>query len=82
MPKTTVDPYVLFLVTAAMFIDGSKIPRIVLCRIPQGTFIASLNPIGQVVSEKNSLEKLLTTTDNNNGCQLIAIAHMALSQAS
>ena len=35
----------LFLVTAAMFFNRSKIPTRVLCRIPQGTFIPSLVPM-------------------------------------
>ena len=61
--KLLSDPYVLILVMAAMFSDRSKIPMTVLCRIPQGTFIPSLVTIGQVVSEKKSFEKLLTTTD-------------------
>ena len=56
------DPYVLFLVKVAIFFDRSKIPSSVLCTIPQGTFIPSLVPIDQVVSEEKSFEKLLTTT--------------------
>ena len=76
--KLLSGPYVLFSVTAAMFFDGSKITTSVLCTIPQGTFI----PIGQVVSEKKSFEKLLTTTDNDDGCQVIAIAHIAFSKVS
>ena len=35
-----------------MFFDGSKLPTSVLWRIPQGTFILSLVPIGQVVSDQ------------------------------
>ena len=50
--KLLSDPFVLFLVTAAMFFDGSKIPTTVLCTIPQGTFIPSSVPLGQVVSEE------------------------------
>ena len=56
MWKTTVWPFVLFLVMEPMFFDGAKIPTIVQCRIPQETFIPSLVPIGQVVSEKKSLK--------------------------
>ena len=48
------DPYVLFLVTAAMSFKESKIPTPILCRIHQGTFIPSLVSIGQVVSEEKS----------------------------
>ena len=68
----------------AMFFNGSKIPIPVLCRITQGTFILSSVPIGQVVSEEKSFEKLLTaTTDNDdNGCQVMAIAHMAFGQVN
>ena len=54
------DPYVLFLVTVAMFFNGSKIPTSVLCRLPQGTFIPIFVPIDQMVSEKKSFEKLFT----------------------
>ena len=50
--KLLSEPYVLFLVTAAMFFDPSKISTSVLCSTPQGTFIPSLISIGQVVSEK------------------------------
>jgi len=32
--KLLFDPYGLFLVTVAMFVDRSKIPTSVLCRIP------------------------------------------------
>ena len=49
--KLLSDPYVLFLVTVAMFFDRIKIPTPVLCRIPQGTFKPGLVSIGQVVSE-------------------------------
>ena len=57
MRKLLSDPYVLFLVTAAMYFDRSKIPKPALCRIPYGTFITSLVLIGQVMSEKKSLKK-------------------------
>ena len=43
----------------------------VLCRIPQGTFIPSLRPIGQVVSEEKSFEKLFN--DDDDGRQVMAI---------
>ena len=52
--KLLFDPYVVFLVTVAMFVDESKIPTSVLSRIPQGTFIPSLVLISQVVSEKKN----------------------------
>ena len=52
--KLLSNPYVLFIVKAAMFFDGSKIPTLFLCRIPQGTFISSLVQIGRVVSEEKS----------------------------
>ena len=61
--KLLSDRDVLFLVTVAMFFDGSQIPTSGLCTIPQGPFIPNLVPIGRVVSEEKSFEKLLTTTD-------------------
>ena len=67
--KVQSDPYVLFLVMAAMFFDRSKIPTPVLCRISQETFKPSLVQIGQVVSEEKSFEKLLTTTTDDNDKQ-------------
>ena len=79
--KTLSDPYVLFSVTAAMFFNGSKISTPVLCRIPQGTFIPSLFQIGQVVPKEKSFEKLLTMTDDD-GCQVMAIAHMSFGWVS
>ena len=60
--KILSDPYVLFLVMAVMFFDRSKIPKSVLCRIPQGTFIPSLIPIGQVVSEVKYFFNFISTT--------------------
>ena len=51
------DPYVIFLVTAAMFFNGSRIPPLVLFKIPQGTFITTLVYVGHVVSEKNSFRR-------------------------
>ena len=76
--KLLSDPYVLFLVTgnSSQFFDESKIPTSVLCRIPEGTFIPSLVPTGQVLSEEKSFEKLLMDDIDNGGCQVIAIAHM------
>ena len=46
----------------------------------QETFIPSLVPIGQVVSEEKTFEKLLMMMDNNDdndGHQVMAIAHTA-----
>ena len=75
--KLLSDPYVLFVVTAAI----PKIPTSVLYRIPQGTFIPRLDPIGQVVREEKSFEKLLTTKiDAYDGHQVMAIAHMAFGR--
>ena len=54
--KLLSDLFVLFLVTMAMFFDGSKIPTSVLCRIPQGILIRSLVPMGQIVSEEKIFE--------------------------
>ena len=51
-------PYVLFLVMAAIFFEESKIPAPILRRISQRTFILSLVPIGQEVSEKKSFERV------------------------
>ena len=56
--KLMSDPYVLFLVMAAMFFDESKIPTSILCRISQETFIPSLVLIGPVVSEKGYLKEI------------------------
>ena len=42
---------------AAMFFNRSKMPKLVLFRIPQGTFLPSLVPSGQVVSEKKIFER-------------------------
>ena len=64
-----------------MFFDGSKIPTTVLSRIPNGSFIQNLVPIGQAVSEEKSFEKLLLTMDNDRR-QVMAIAYMALGQVS
>ena len=51
----------------AMFFDGSNIPTSVLCKIPQGTFIPTLVPIGQAVSEEKGFGKLLMMmTDNDD----------------
>ena len=41
MPKISADPYILFLVTAAMVSDSSKIPTSVLCGILYGTFMST-----------------------------------------
>ena len=55
--KLLSDPYVLFLVMAAMFFDKSKILTTVLCRIPQGSFMLSLVSYGKVVSEEKIFER-------------------------
>ena len=55
--KLLSDPYVLFLVTMAMFFDVSKILTPVICMIPQRTFIPSFVPIGLVVSEEKNFER-------------------------
>ena len=60
--KTTVWPLCPILVTAAMLLNCLKIPTYPLCRIPQGTFMPSLVPISQVVSEGKRFKKLITTT--------------------
>ena len=67
-----------------MFFDGSKLPTLIICRIPQNPFKISFVLIGQVVSEENIfLEKLLTTDDDDDdGLQVMAIAHMAFGQLS
>ena len=46
------DPYGLFFVPAAMFVDTSNFPKSVLDSIPKGSFILSLVLIGPVVSEE------------------------------
>ena len=56
-----------------------------MCKIPQETFILSLIPIGQVVSEEKIFEKfLMDDGDDNDGDerQVMAIAHMAFGQMS
>ena len=72
--KPLSDPYIIFLVRAYTFFDGSKIFKSVLCKISKGTFIRTLVQIGQVVSEekiferyniKNS-EKTLKKDNNSN----------------
>ena len=55
--KKTSDPFVLFLVTTAMFFYRSKIPTSVLCRISQRTFTPNLVQIGQVMSEEKIFER-------------------------
>ena len=58
-----------------MFFNKSKIPTSGLYRISQETFILSLIPVGQVLSEEKTSEKLLTKTmdnDNNRG-QVMAL---------
>ena len=55
--KLLSDPYVLFLVMVAMFFNRSKILISVLCMTPQGTFIPSLVPIGQEVTEEKIFER-------------------------
>ena len=50
--KLHFDAYVLFLVTADIFFNRSKIPTFLLSRINQETFISSLVPIGQVASKE------------------------------
>ena len=56
MKKLLSDPLLLCLVTTVMIFDGSKIAKSVPFRIPQGTFIPSLVPIGPAVSEKTIFE--------------------------
>ena len=55
--KLLSDLHVLFLVRAAMFFDGSKISKSVLCRIPQGTLVSSLVSNDEVVSEEKIFER-------------------------
>ena len=57
MRKTNVWTLFSMLVMAAMFFNRSNYPTSVLCRIPQDTFIPSLVPIGQVVSEEKIFER-------------------------
>ena len=63
MWKTTVWPYVPFLVTAAMFFDRSKISTTVLCS-KEKSFVK--------LTEKKSFDKLLmmTTTMTDSTCWL------------
>ena len=53
--KLQSDPYVLILVTVAMFFHGSKIPKVILCKTPLGTIKPSLKPVSLVVSEEKIL---------------------------
>ena len=82
--KLQSDPYVLFLITVAMFFDKTKIPTSVLCRTNQGTFIPSLILMCQVVSEEKSFVQLLMTTtdDDDNGRKVMAMAPMAFGKVS
>ena len=62
MQKTTVESQCSIFSNGGHVFNGSEIHTPVLCRIPHGTFIPSLVPFGQVVSEEKSFEKLLMTT--------------------
>ena len=62
--KLLSDLYALFLVTVALFFDGPKTPKSVLCMIPLGTFIPSLVSIGKVVSEEKIFERNKTKNSN------------------
>ena len=55
--KLLSDPYVLFLVMAAMFFDVSKILTPILCRIHQGIFVPSLVSTEQIMSEEKIFER-------------------------
>ena len=68
------DLYVLFLVTAAMFFDGSKIPTSVLWRTLKRTLVLSLVKIYLVLSENWEFRKIVT----DDGRQVMAIVRMAL----
>ena len=66
--------HVLFLVTAAMFFNRSKIHMVILCRILYGTDIKSAMQICYVDSEKKMLEEIINDDD---GREMMAIAHLA-----
>ena len=82
MQKLLTDLYVLFFVTVAMFFYKSKISTSVLSRIHKETFILSLAIFGPVVSEEKSFEKLITTMDNDDKHQVMAITHMDYGEVS
>ena len=58
--KRAILPYVLFLVTAAMFVGRMELNEEVLYRILHRCFLPSLAPFGQAVSE----EKIFLTLAN------------------
>ena len=58
--KRVILPYVLFLVTAAMFVGRMQLNEEVLLRILHRCFLPSLAPFGQTVSE----EKIFLTLAN------------------
>ena len=58
--KRAILPYVLFLVTAAMFVGRMELNEEVLYRILHRGFLPSLAPFGQAVSE----EKIFLTLAN------------------
>ena len=66
MRETTVRPLCYIFSNGGHVFQRINNPHIV-CRIPQGTYITNLVPIGQVVSEEKSFEKLITTTDDVDG---------------
>ena len=66
------DPYILFLVTAAMFLNRSKIQTVVLCKILKGTAIISFMQIYSVASEEKMFEEIVNN-DDDNGRQMMAI---------
>ena len=51
--KRAILPYVLFLVTAAMFVGRMELNEEVLLRILHRCFLPSLAPFGQALSEEN-----------------------------
>ena len=73
------DPYVLFLVMAAMFfhesLNKSKIKRVILCRILVETAIFSFIQIHSVIPEEKMFEEIVN--DENDRRQVTAKAHMA-----
>ena len=83
--KLLSDPYVQFLQQWPCFSTDQKSPHQSYAGYPKKTFILSLLPFGQVVSEEKSLEKLLMmmTDDDDDGHKVMAIAqaHIA-SQVS
>ena len=73
------DPYVLFLVTASIFLTDQKSKRSFCAGYSKEQVMISFMQIYSVVSEETMFEQIV---NNDNGHQVMAIAHMAYGQVS